>query len=83
MHALFEGLCPVHFRNILKLTSANATAPVRPVAAFTHNVLTIDKSDAIPEGMNAKDVKQIVSIHKLLTELLNGELNDPIVSLHK
>ena len=83
MHALFEGLFPVHFCNILKLTSANATAPVRPVAAFTHNFLTIDECDAIPEGMNAKDVKQIVSIHKLLTESLNDELNDPIVSLHK
>jgi len=80
MHALFENLLPTHFRHILKLTSADAAAPKTPVPAFSHNFLTIDDNDPMPEGMNAKEVKQVCSIHKLRTESLKDE---PNALLHK
>ena len=79
--------CPFqrsNFYNILKLTSANATTPVHPAPSFSHNFTIIDENNAIPEGMNVKDVKQVVSIYKILVESLNGELNDAnLVPLQK
>lgn len=84
MHALFETLFPVHFRRILRLTSADAATPEPPIPAFSHNFLTIDENDALPEGMSAKEVKQVGAIHKLLTESLKGESDEPdFAPLHK
>ena len=70
MHCNYETLIPVHFRQILLLTSADAAAPIPPNPAFSHNFVTIDENDAASNDMNKTEVKQVSAIHRLLTEVL-------------
>ena len=84
MHCNYETLIPVHFRQILLLTSADAAAPIPPMPAFSHNFVTIDENDATSNDMNRTDVKQVSAIHRLLTETLEGTTGKPgLASLQK
>ena len=69
-------LIPVHFWQILLLTSADAATPIPPKLAFSHNFVTIDENDAASNNMNKTEVKQVSAIHRLLTEVLGGTTDE-------
>ena len=81
MHCNYEMLIPVHFRQILLLTSADAATPIPPKPAFLHNFVTIDENDTASNNMNKTEVKQVSAIHRLLTEVLGGTTDEAGLAL--
>lgn len=76
MHCLLEGLFSTHFRHILGLTAASAALPPLDVPAFSYNFVKIDDTLNPPLGMTEKEVKQVQSIHILLTKAFADEEDD-------
>ena len=72
IHCNYKTLIPIHFRQILLLTLADAATPIPPKPAFSHNFVTINKNDATSNDMNKTEVKKVSAIHRLLTEVLGG-----------
>jgi hypothetical protein len=64
MHCILEGMAHTHFREVLGLTTASASAPLPIVEAFTYDFTAVDPADP---NMTAKEIKQVAEIHKLLT----------------
>lgn len=64
MHCLYEGVVQHHCRNVLQLTTAAASAPDAIVDAYQWN---FQQPTAVPDhGLSAKEVQQVVSIHRIL-----------------
>jgi hypothetical protein len=78
MHCLLEGLAQFHFREVLKLTSANANAKEMPAPAFTFPFSPPTSAD-IPEGMTDNEKKQIEEIHALLQATVIGGEDSMII----
>ncbi|KAI9462589.1 hypothetical protein HD554DRAFT_2041166 [Boletus coccyginus] len=64
MHCILEGITSFHVRDILSLTTVSADAPYVALPAFAQELRS---SDPITSGMSATEVKQVKSIHVLLT----------------
>ena len=71
MHCLLEGLAQFQFREVLKLTSANANAKETPAQAFSFS-FPPPSSANIPQDMTDNEVKQIKEIHTLLQAPVEG-----------
>ncbi|PPQ89924.1 hypothetical protein CVT25_009725 [Psilocybe cyanescens] len=67
MHCLLEGLCQYHFREVLKLTSASATANAPQPNAFDYQFQQPDTNSGLAENV----VKQVSQIHNLLVAPLS------------
>ncbi|PIL28288.1 hypothetical protein GSI_09576 [Ganoderma sinense ZZ0214-1] len=70
MHCIFEGLIPYHFRDILRLTSANAKETEVLLPAFEYNfaAVNIEANSQLPEKvrLSDKEVGQVESISHAL-----------------
>jgi len=76
MHCMLEGHAHHHFRFVLGLTSSSAANEPLPPKAFSHNFTTIDHDGQFPNDMALKEVKQVNTIHELLTASLEGVSGD-------
>ena len=76
MHCLLEGHAHHHFRVVLGLTSTSAATPIPSEIAFSYKFSKIDpQSEAFPDDMTLKEVKQVAAIHEILTVALGGTDN--------
>lgn len=62
MHCILEGVCQHHCRELLKLTTAEATAPPEVIPAFKYDF-------KVPHSLQSdpKDIKGVIKAHALLT----------------
>lgn len=82
MHCILEGLVSSHFRHVLKLTVASATAKTGVIQAFDHVFRQPvpeghrDREDQPPHGQLKKnEVQHVAQIHALLTGTVGGDGN--------
>lgn len=77
MHCILEGLVEHHFRNVLGLTAASAASYPPAPLPFTYTFQEVDpeKND---DNMTPKEIKQVTSIHRLLTAPLDDQDTDKI-----
>lgn len=66
MHCILEGLVQHHVRNLLPLTSNNASSPKAMAPAFQHDFELLDPERGAALSMTAKETAQVSAVHILL-----------------